>query len=443
MGSLQQTFPICVACFASGVYWKDEQELRSAVEAAARALREQGGGGGADAVVSLIRSEADAAAFAEGSPRACLFVPMSGGVQPWMTRAAEGCGHIGLANLYLPGSLADDWSDELLDRNAHPAATDFYALCRRRGWRVRWLRSLKDIGAFIAGWQGSQRLRRAALVQVGQTEPWVINSCRDPERFRESLGVKVVPVTMDEFYARVRATSAGDAESIAESWWSGASSTATLARLDVLDASKVVLALRRLLEEHDADGLSMACFAMIGELDTTSCLALSTLNDGIAGIGGCEGDLDAAATMLLLKAVGASTVWIGNPIIGEGDSIHLVHCTAPRCACGKDLPYRLMRHHESGRGVSPEVELPANERVTLARIGDDVKRLAVHGGVSSRTGKLRACHTQLRVTLDDPAGFLDHLLGTHQVLTFGDHCAALAHAGRFLGLDLATDAVSR
>jgi L-fucose isomerase-like protein len=48
----------------------------------------------------------------------------------------------------------------------------------------------------------------------------------------------------------------------------------------------------------------MACFAMIGDIDTTSCLALSALNDSATEIGACEGDLDAGLTLYLLKAMG-------------------------------------------------------------------------------------------------------------------------------------------
>ena len=63
--------------------------------------------------------------------------------------------------------------------------------------------------------------------------------------------------------------------------------------------------------------------------------------------------MEAAVTLYLLKALGADFVWMANPIIYEENYIDMVHCTSPRKACGAELSYRLLRHHESGRGVFP------------------------------------------------------------------------------------------
>lgn len=198
--------------------------------------------------------------------------------------------------------------------------------------------------------------------------------------------------------------------------------------------------MRRLLDRHGADALSMACFAMIGELATTSCLALSTLNDSADAIGACEGDLDAAVTLYLLKVLGADFVWIANPIIHAANCLDLAHCTAPRCGCGGDLSYRLLRHHESGRGVAPEVVLPAGRPVTLVRIGADLTELCVHPGRTERAAKQPTCHTQIRVQIPSSKDFLDTLNGTHVVLTYGDARTDLALCADLLRLRLTGEA---
>jgi len=88
-------------------------------------------------------------------------------------------------------------------------------------------------------------------------------------------------------------------------------------------------------------------------------------------------------------------------------------------------------HHESGRGVSPEVELPCNERAVLARIGAKLTAIAIHSGRTFRIPKLPACHTQIRFHFDEPDRALKSLMGTHYILSYGEWTSELALRARF------------
>lgn len=446
MAVFDRSFPISLICFGSPVYWPDRAEAEAAVAGVTNLVRQAL----ADELFCaleprLIDSEAAMLAWL-AEPRArreglSLFVPLSGGVQPWMCHVAEAVDHVALLHVYLEAGEGahHDLPGRLMHRNAHPASTDFYAWMRQHKRSVHWIGKFTEAAEVVTAWQGVQRLRHARLLKIGETEPWVINSCRDPQRIADAVGTTIIPIELETLLDAARSVSDVEVRDLAAGWGGAADAMVNVAPRDISQACHVYAAMRQLLNEHDADGLSIACFAMIKALDTTSCLAVSTLNDASQSLGACEGDLDAALTMTLLKALGADFVWIANPIIRPGGVVDLVHCTAPRCACGQQLSYRLMRHHESGRGVAPEVDLPDRQRVTLTRIGADVTRLAVHGGVSERLNKLPACHTQLRVYLDDGRAFLDHLLGTHQVTSYGDFRRPLALAARFAGLDYLTD----
>lgn len=434
MNALQQPHALPIVVLASPVYWRDPAQ-RDAVVARVRAELEQGSPvplefhlvAAAEAVEPLV-------AALRG--RTGVLLPLSGAVQPWMVALAQSLAHVGLANAYLPGFLPPPLAAELLDRNAHPACTDFYAHCRRAGRPAHWLATVAEVHALGRANQAVARLRQARILKIGETEPWVINSTREPARFRAALGCEIVPVAAQKLYDEFRTVPDAEAARMAEDWVAKASTLSGPAKADVVRATRVLVAMRRLLDRHDADALSMACFAMIGELETTSCLALSALNDSADAIGACEGDLDAAVTLYLLKALGADFVWIANPIIHAADCVDLAHCTAPRCACGGDLSYRLLRHHESGRGVAPEVVLPASRPVTLVRIGGDLTELCVHPGRTERAAKQPTCHTQIRVQIPSSRDFLDTLNGTHVVLTYGDRRAELALCADLLGLRL-------
>jgi len=434
MNALQQPHALPIVVLASPVYWRDPAQ-RDAVVARVRAELEQGSPVPLD--FHLVASpEGVEGVIAALRGRTGVLLPLSGAVQPWMVALAQALAHIGLANAYLPGFLSPALAAELLDRNAHPACTDFYAHQRRSGRPARWLATVADVHALGRANQAVTRLRQARILKIGETEPWVINSTREPARFRAALGCEVVPVAAEDLYREFRAIPDAEAARMAEDWVTKASNLAGPAKADVVRATRVLVAMRQLLERHGADALSMACFAMIGELETTSCLALSTLNDSADAIGACEGDLDAAVTLYLLKALGADFVWIANPIIHGADCVDLAHCTAPRCACGGELSYRLLRHHESGHGVAPEVVLPASRPVTLVRIGADLTELCVHPGRTERAAKQPTCHTQIRVQIPSSRDFLDTLNGTHVVLTYGDRRADLALCADLLGLRL-------
>lgn len=434
MNALQQPHALPVALLASPVYWRDPA-ARGAAMAKVKAELERASPVPLDFhIVVAAEQVRDVAAALKG--RAGVLLPMSGGVQPWMVDLARSLRHVGLANAYLPGFLTPALGAELLDRNAHPACTDFFAFQRRAGRPARWLATVEELHTWGRANQAVQRLRAARILKIGETEPWVINSAREPARFREALGCTIVPVALEDLYREFRGATDGEGARSAEDWLGKASALAGLAQADVVRATRVLVAMRRLLERHGADALSMACFAMIGELETTSCLALSTLNDSADAIGACEGDLDAAVTLYLLKALGADFVWIANPIVHAANCVDLAHCTAPRCAGGGELGYRLLRHHESGRGVAPEVALPAARAVTLVRIGADLSELCVHPGRTERVAKQPTCHTQIRVQIPSSRAFLDTLNGTHVVMTYGDRRAELALCADLLGLKL-------
>lgn len=433
MNKLLQPYPLTVVAFASPVYWPDRAVAEAAALKVAGELTLLIAPASID--FKFVTDPASVGALAEElAGRTAVLLPLSGAVQPWMLALAGRLGHAALVNAYLPGFLPPELGSQLLERNAHPACTDFYAHRRLAGKPAHWLGTPSAFVSFAKAATAVQRLREARILKIGETEPWVINSARDPRRFREALGCEVLPLAAETLYREFHKVDDAAALAGAQDWVKRAEKLEGAAQADVVKAVRVTVAMRRLLEAHGADALSMACFSMIGALDTTSCLALSALNDSADAIGACEGDLDAAVTLFLLKALGADFVWIANPIIHEGGVIDLAHCTAPRCACGSELNYRLRRHHESGRGVAPEVDLPGGREITLARLGANLTELCVHPGATARVAHQPTCHTQVRVRLASTEGFLDTLNGTHVVLAYGDHQAALRYCASLLGL---------
>ncbi|KAF0093059.1 MAG: hypothetical protein E1N59_3188 [Puniceicoccaceae bacterium 5H] len=413
---LTTSYPLEVFLFASPVYWPDaaaRTDLFAQVEALLSTCTQ------GDFSFRRVDRAEDLGDLTNKSQTPCLVVPLSGGVQPWMLRLSDTRDCLGLFAAYLPEAMPADLAGRLLHANAHPASTDFFASCRLKGKRINWLASLAEVADYAIAAQAATRLSRARLLKIGETEPWVINSCRSPQQILSRVHTEVIPLEREALYAVYHTVTDADAQDEADRWLAQAPRLISVQPSDILKACRVTVAMRQLLASHEADGLSMACFSMIGDLDTTSCLALSALNDSANAIGACEGDLDAALTLFLLKSLGADFVWIANPIVHANNAVDLVHCTAPTCACHQDLKFSLMRHHESGRGVSPEVVLPDAQVASIARISVNAQEMTCHTGWTERQRKLPACHTQIRLHVASSQAFLDTLLGTHQVLSYG------------------------
>ncbi len=436
MTQLSKEYQVDVLGFASPVYWQNSKELTQSFEGIKSTLVKTIPDG-IKYKFNLLKSESDVDSFDSlQEESAAVFIPMSGGVQPWMTALGKKYAYVGLFNAYLPDSgIPDKISRSLMMLNAHPACTDFYAFINRQNKYIKWLANEVSLSRFVRSYAAVKRLKNAVFLMIGDTEPWVINSTRDPKTFKDELGCIIIPVDKKELYSAVDNVDENMVNKISDQWISNSSELEGIVFQDVTEAVKVNAGMLTLLNKHNADGLAMACFSMIGDIDTTSCLALSRLNDSPGFIGACEGDLDAAVTLFLMKALGADFIWMGNPIIYEEDSMDVVHCTAPCSACGKKLDYKLMRHHESGRGVSPEVVLPLNETVTFTRIGNGLKDIIIGTGTTMKAPKLPSCRTQIRLKIPSTGKLLDNLMGTHLIISYGSFVDELKDCADMLNLN--------
>ena len=365
-----------------------------------------------------------------------ILLPMSGGVQESMRRVAERYTCVAIGATHLARTLPDESRTMLLGRNAAPAALEVYSVLGASGPVTILFRQPEELVSMLRASRGVSALRSSRILLVGGVEPWVLSASRNTDDLKHRLGMTVERVPLTDLSALIDTVSENDVHDEASRWLSSATAVREPDADDVHAASRIRCALRILMEQHGADGVAIACFAMLSQLGTTSCLAVSAVNDTPGMIAACEGDLDAAATMALMKGMTGQPAWMGNPVVGEGDTLTLVHCTAPTCFAGQRRPYTLHSHHESGIGVSPRVELPSSGPVTLCRIGRNGTTMSVHVGEAAGCPSYATCRTQLAIRLSSVNTLLDHSLGNHQILSFGDYEREARMAGRILGLDV-------
>jgi len=179
--------------------------------------------------------------------------------------------------------------------------------------------------------------------------------------------VRVIPFNQ---YADIFKTVTIDAE--ARKWIEGYRKSATEIRgvtSEAMDnATRAYLALKQLLEKHDADGLTMNCLKR-GMLKP--CLAFASLNGQLIPAT-CENDFGAMYTQLLGQLLTGRPGFQHNPCFDtEKNTYYGSHCTCPpevKGPGGGELPYLLRRFAHTNEGsCAIQVFYKADDPVTMVR----------------------------------------------------------------------------
>jgi L-fucose isomerase-like protein len=274
---------------------------------------------------------------------------------------------------------------------------------------------LRDLEVWFA-------LKRVRIGMVGTPSDWLIASKPELKALQQTWGPEVVPIPMEEIGENLKAVNPQSIKTIWESLVKGAAEVREPSNTDLEDNVKVYIALKRTIERHKLDAITVRCFDLVLDHKTTGCFALAQLNDeGI--IAGCEGDLVSTIGMLWSYKLLGQIPWMANPVQLNQDSntLWLAHCTVPRSIVKE---YTLRSHFESGIGVGIQGTI-SNGPVTLLRIGGkNMDKIWIAEGEIIQSGKAEdLCRTQVEVKLTTGTvkEILQAPLGNHLILVRGHH----------------------
>lgn len=412
--------------FASSRYWTDETALR-------RAYGQLAAGMPQGVECALVRDTADPAALPEGD---CLIaVPMSGAVQREVLAAAGRYAQAVLYGAYIRGNAPDELCGEMLRCNAAPTLMDSWAVLRRRMPGARLALDAAGLANTLALWQAYYAVKGATLLMIGKTEPWVISNASSLDVYQQRFGLSIRCVEQAELAGLYRQASRQQARPYYEWFCQNSTGCAEPTDDQLWDAARMAWALVSLLEQYGAQGAALACFNLLSE-GTTSCLGVSYLNDCTPRFAACEGDMDSAVTMLLMKQFAKTKLWMANPGLQPDGTVNFSHCTAPIRCTGSPRPCILRSHHESGIGVSLQVEMPLDHEITACRISNEASQMTLHTGRTIRGPYEPACRTQLHIRFDDMPHYLGTALGCHQVFAFENIAPKLRELAGLFGLEV-------
>ncbi len=182
--------------------------------------------------------------------------------------------------------------------------------------------------------------------------------------------------------------------------------------------------MKNICVEHNLNGLTIRCFALLNTICTTACLALSKLNsEGYTC--SCEGDIPSLISMHVANNLFKQAGFMCNPsqLDVSNNKILLAHCAIPLAMC---TSYKFNTHFESNTGIGIKGELQEGD-VTLFRINCKLDEVFIsEGKILNNLSECDLCRTQVIVEGDNLSKLLTHTLGNHLILVYGKHRKELA-----------------
>jgi len=258
----------------------------------------------------------------------------------------------------------------------------------------------------------------ARIGLIGGASSWLIASDIDRGAVAEKYGVEFIDIELSELERRFFEVSSEEpslekAVTLLSPYLENDRSGA-----DLLEAAKMLLALRSLANDYKLNALTLKCFGILESCKTTACLALAVLNDeGI--ICGCEGDIPALWTMLYEYRCLGNYSFMCNPSSSNRSehTIDFAHCTIPlKMVEG----FRLPSHFESRIGIGIRGNLPLGGYHIIKFSGSKLERCyEASGEVIANTSIDQRCRTQVRFSFASESEFdrfMETSKGNHVIL---------------------------
>ena len=306
--------------------------------------------------------------------------------------------------------------------NSLPAALEIADFERQRGNTVEVLHGTSEkVAQRLAIIEGvyfaRASLEGARFGIIGQPSDWLIAAKYSKEWIKSFMGIELIDIPLSELEELL------DEEdvSLEEEHHMAAQLRSKAKDEESIDKALAVhRALRKLCKSFRLDGFTIRCFDMVTKRKTTACLALSLLNsDGV--LAGCEGDVPAMLSMILLRALSGQNAFQANPSFIDEDKneVTFAHCTIPI-----DLPfsYELDTHFESGLGVAIKGKLKKGPATVFKMNAYDGSYFVSEGTILEKESDHRLCRTQVSLHLAEAVSYFFHgAIGNHHIIAPGSH----------------------
>jgi hypothetical protein len=250
------------------------------------------------------------------------------------------------------------------------------------------------------------------------------------------LGTKVRRIPHQRFYDYFANQKANeDVLALAKQYISKAVKIVQPTKEDVIEAAKSYFVFKKILAEEKADALMMNCLPGLRKphKHVPPCMGFMSLQDEGVPMG-CQADLNATLTMLLMKGLSDKPGFMHNVSFNTEKNLYFcAHCTSPSRMSGISMPaepYELMNHCEAGWGTVPRVLFKEGQEVTIALYMTNEKRpqLFLYSGEITGCPPIPptgGCRTNAETTINEFERGSDLKGRGHMVMFYGQYVKQL------------------
>lgn len=267
------------------------------------------------------------------------------------------------------------------------------------------------------------RMKGCRIGVIGTPCNWLISSSVNYLLAQRRWGIEYVDISQDEVLEAFNVTTDDEVGEMAAELAGNARMCIEATPADLLRDMRVYKALRRVIDKYKLSALTLNNHRILEVIETSTCVALSMLND--EGFPACgESDLQSVFTALALKELTGEMSFMGNvsAIDSKRNAIMLSYCSVGTKFVEGN--YSIRSHYESGESVAIQGDMPVGRRVTMVKCGGESldEFFVASGKTLDNDYKERCCRTQIKVSLDTPVSyFIDNPIGNHHLLIKGDY----------------------
>ena len=308
------------------------------------------------------------------------------------------------------------------ESNSLAASMEILSFLKKHGGSGQILHgNVQEIASEIKTLRNAHRalhaLRGKKLGCIGKPSDWLIASDYDAEMVEKKLGVGFVEIPMEELLAEIAKNSYEDNE------YTELFKKSAFDQSEIEKALQIYGAFQRLVDRYELAGVSVRCFDLLDSVHSTGCLGLSILNS-LGVYGGCEGDMPALLSMVLMGNVTGEDLFMCNPSCFDTKQgfATFAHCTLPVTMPDR---FSLNTHFESGIGAAVQGSFDPGCCTIFKCSGDLSRHFVKEGCILETPFSEMLCRTQIRVGIEDFSYFLADPIGNHHIICKGKHAAEL------------------
>ena len=280
----------------------------------------------------------------------------------------------------------------------------------------------KEMENLIKIKETKDKLANSRLGLIGEPSDWLIDSHIDKQAVQDRWGLEVIEIPIQEVLDEYHNIHEERAQNLINEFTDKATSIEEPSENDLMKAAKVYFALKNIVNRYDLNSLTIRCFDLVTELETTGCLALSLLNnEGI--VAGCEGDIPATVSMMITYYLTGNIPFMANPVSLniKNNKVKFAHCTVATKSVNN---YIIRSHFETGIGVGIQGEIKKGNITVFKLGGKKLDHIAFQNAqLINNLNSEFACRTQVLLDFDgdDISYFLKNPIGNHHILVEGNH----------------------